>query len=63
MNEAELSDFPVLLKPKHIQKILGINQSEAYRLFNSTCFPAEKNGSKHFIPKPRFIKWLNEKGE
>ena len=56
---ATLSDYPELLKPRDVQRILGITQDRTYRLFHSEGFPAVRMGKTAlFIPKARFIGWL-----
>ena len=53
--------YPVVLYPKHVQEILGWPKDQVYNLFRSRKFPSEKVGSKHIIPKGRFLEWLGEK--
>jgi hypothetical protein len=54
----DYDNLPLILTPNDLQKILGWNINQVYRLFKSKKFPSEKNGSKHIIPKPRFLAWL-----
>ena len=53
-----LKSLPMILTPKDVSDVLGIPQGQVYRLFNSKKFPSERVQGKHFIPKPRFIKWM-----
>lgn len=58
-----LDDYPMILTPKDVMKILNLSKNQTYNLFRSKSFPSELVGGKHIIPKPRFLKWLgtNEK--
>lgn len=57
------NDLPMLLTPKDVQKALNISDNQinqVYRLFRSKKFPSEKIGSKHVIPRGRFLTWMGE---
>lgn len=51
-------EYPMLLTPAHVKKIMGLPHTQTYELFKSKAFPSERIGCKHVIPKPRFMKWL-----
>lgn len=50
-------DLPPILTPKDVIKFLNMPQDQVYRLFNNKKFPSERIGAKHFITKPKFLKW------
>ena len=52
------NEYPMILSPNEVQKILDIPINQVYRLFLSKSFPSERVNGKHIIPKPRFIRWL-----
>jgi hypothetical protein len=55
----DLTDYPELLKPCDVQRILGITRDRTYRLFHSDGFPVVRLGvSSLCIPKARFVGWL-----
>lgn len=56
----DYDSLPMVLTPKDVQKILGWPLGQVYNLFRSKKFPSERIGSKHIIPKPRFMAWLGE---
>lgn len=53
-----MDDYPLVLTPKDVQKILNWSQDQTYRLFASKKFPSEKIQGKYIIPKQRFLNWL-----
>jgi len=53
-----LDEYPMILTPADVMKILNLPKNQAYNLFRSRSFPSELIGGKHIIPKPRFMKWL-----
>jgi len=57
----DYSSYPMILKPKDVQKILGWQINDVYKLFRSKKFPSEKIGGRYIIPKPRFLNWLGVK--
>lgn len=56
----KLENYPPVLYPKHVQKILCWPKDQVYNLFRSEGFPSERVGSKHIIPKYRFLNWLGK---
>ena len=56
----DYTKFPMILKPKDVQIILGWRINDVYKLFRSKKFPSEKLGGRYIIPKPRFLNWLGE---
>lgn len=55
-----IEELPMILTPKDVQAFLNLKKDQTYNLFRSKSFPSERVASKHFIPKPRFLKWLGE---
>ena len=55
----DLTDYPELLKPCDVQRILGITRDRTYRLFHSDGFPCVRlGGTSLYIPKARLVQWL-----
>jgi hypothetical protein len=55
----DLTEYPELLKPCDVQRILGITRDRAYRLFHTDGFPAVRSGRTALcVPKARLIVWL-----
>jgi hypothetical protein len=57
-NQIDLEKLPLSLKAKDISKILKISLLNAYNLCNSKDFPSVKIGRRIVIPRPAFIKWM-----
>ncbi|MGF9821415.1 helix-turn-helix domain-containing protein [Brevibacillus agri] len=53
-----LKEFPDALKPKDIQKILGISVARVYELLNSGEFHVVRVGRSYRISKRVFLHWL-----
>ncbi|MFD1335787.1 helix-turn-helix domain-containing protein [Oceanobacillus iheyensis] len=55
-----LDQYPDVLEPKDIQKILGIGQRQTYELLNQEEPPFHfvRIGRRIKIPKQNFIDWL-----
>ncbi|MFM1654031.1 helix-turn-helix domain-containing protein [Brevibacillus sp. B_LB10_24] len=53
-----LKDYPEALKPKDIQRILGIGISQTYELLNSGEFHVVRIGRSYRISKRIFLHWL-----
>ena len=51
MDERILENFPDILKPEEVQKVLGISRSYIYRLLKSGELKAFKMGKMYRIPK------------
>ncbi|BER92715.1 helix-turn-helix domain-containing protein [Atrimonas thermophila] len=51
----------VVLRPKDVQKILGIGKAKAYELFRRHDFPAVKLGRSWYVSLKAFQKWLEER--
>jgi hypothetical protein len=60
MNEPDWNAYPELLRPKHVQQILGTTLDRTYSLFHATdTFPSIRLGKTALcIPKARFLTWL-----
>jgi len=55
----DLDDYPGLLKPFDVQRILGITRDRTYRLFHTDGFPSVRTGRTALcVPKERLIVWL-----
>jgi len=52
------SDYPKIMRPKHIEEILGISQRKTYEFLNDPPFHVAKDGKQKFISKAVFIEWL-----
>jgi len=52
-------DYPELLKPCDVQRLLGITRDRAYRLFHTNGFPSVRTGRTALcVPKGKLIQWL-----
>jgi len=53
------SDYPELLKPCDVQRLLSITRDRAYRLFHTDGFPSVRTGRTALcVPKGKLIQWL-----
>lgn len=48
---------------QEVADMLGISKSYAYELTRNGTIPVLELGKKRVIPKERFLKWINDKGE
>lgn len=55
--------LPMILTPNDVMRVLDLSKNQSYNLFRSKKFPSERVGSKHIIPKARFLRWLGEESE
>lgn len=55
----EQEQLPKLLKPKDIQKHLGIGKTKVYELFQSDGFASFQIGNQYYIEETEYIKWLH----
>lgn len=53
----------LVLRPKDVQKLLGIGRVQAYQLFKRPDFPAKRHGRCYFVSKRAFFEWLEKKDE
>jgi hypothetical protein len=51
-------NYPMTLRPKHIEKILGRSQKSIYELLKEPPFHVVKAGRDLYISKSVFRKWL-----
>lgn len=59
MNYSTLKeDLPLSLQAKDVSKLLKISLRNAYILCNSKTFPSVRVGNRIVVPRPAFIKWL-----
>jgi predicted DNA-binding transcriptional regulator AlpA len=57
------SEIPLVLSVKDVEMMLGIGQTSAYELMNSSQFHVVKVGKQLKVYKSVFLKWLtNEDG-
>ncbi|WP_241236303.1 helix-turn-helix domain-containing protein [Brevibacillus marinus] len=61
VDEDVLKDYPDILTPKDIQKILGVSKNQAYELMHSGQFQVIKIGQRYRILKSVFVEWLKGK--
>jgi len=68
-NFKQTDNLPLTLEASDIAKLLNISKANAYQLLHSKSFPSVQVGRRLIVPKPAFIKWLenplymNLKGE
>jgi excisionase family DNA binding protein len=53
-----VDELPLTLTVKDIAKVLGIGKPNVYELCHSKNFPSVIIGRRIIVPKPAFIKWL-----
>lgn len=53
----------VVLRPRDVQKILGISKHTVYELFRRADFPAKRLGSRWFVSLKAFERWLETRDE
>ena len=54
-----LDDCPELLKPRDVQRLLGITRDRTYALFHSAGFPVVQTGKTAMcVPKEQLRRWL-----
>ena len=59
MVQMDLNEYPELLKPRDVQRILGISKERSYALFHLEGFPKVITGKSALcVPKARLIEWL-----
>ena len=55
-------DLPLLLEVKHLQKIVNVCKSEAYKITQQKGFPALRINRRSIrIPRDAFFRWLEDK--
>ncbi len=55
---SSVDELPLVLKMYHIQKVLQISRTEAYKLPHIKGFPAVRIGRSIRVPKAAFFRWL-----
>lgn len=55
----EKSDYPIVLKAKHIQEILGCSEPVAYKVMKSEGFPLISVGRLKRVNRDDFFNWLD----
>lgn len=58
MNEIKWENYPPVLRPKHIQEIMGRSQRKTYEFLNDPPFHVAVDGREKFISKSVFRRWL-----
>ena len=53
-------DMTEILTVKDVQNHLRISQVRAYELIKTKGFPKITIGHRYYIPKDRYIQWINE---
>lgn len=55
-----LDEFPMSLDVSDISKILRLSKFKTYELCHRADFPSIIMGRRIFVPKPAFVKWLED---
>lgn len=56
-------ELPLILNVQEVSNFLGLGLSQVYELVKRNDFPAFKVGSRIFVPKDKFLTWLNVQTE
>lgn len=56
-------ELPLILNVQEVSNFLGLGLSQVYELVKRIDFPAFKVGSRIFVPKDKFLTWLNVQTE
>ncbi len=54
----DFDELPLTLDANDIAKVLGISKQNAYILLHRKDFPSVQIGKRLVIPKPAFIRWM-----
>ena len=52
-------ELPLILNVQEVSNFLGLGLSQVYELVKRIDFPAFKVGSRIFVPKDKFLTWLD----
>lgn len=58
-----LAEYPLVLRPKHVQHYLGRGRRQTYQLFHREDFPSFKVGGTLGIRRADFKQWLDDQKE
>lgn len=58
VSNVDWDNLPMTLRPKHIEKILGISPKKGYEFLNKAPFHVVRDGHQIYISKNVFRKWL-----
>lgn len=53
----------LVLRPKDVQKLLGIGRVQAYELWRRKDFPGKRHGRSLFVARDAFFRWLEKRDE
>ena len=56
-------DLPLTLTAQEVGEALGISRAVAYELARSKGFPHMRIGTRIFVPKDKFLQWIDEQTE
>lgn len=57
----EINEMPMLISAKDIEKITGVSHAMAYSILNSGDIPVFKIGSRKYVKRDDFLKWLDDR--
>ncbi|KYG28134.1 helix-turn-helix domain-containing protein [Alkalihalobacillus trypoxylicola] len=60
MEFKKVEDYPIFLKAKHIQEILGVSQRHAYEIMELKDFPLIRMGRNKRVNRDEFFSWVNK---
>lgn len=55
-----LSELTEIMSVKQIQEHLNVSKTMAYKIINTEGFPKIRIGHRFYIPKNRYIQWIDE---
>lgn len=52
-------ELPMILNVQEVSDYIGLGQSQTYELVRRIDFPAFKIGNRIFVPKDKFLDWID----
>ena len=56
-------EFPITLKALQVGQILGISETNAYKLMRSKGFPTLRIGKRMVVPRDKLIIWMDKQSQ
>ena len=57
------TEYPVTLRVRQVSEILGISETNAYKLMRSKGFPTIRVGRRMIVPRDRLVLWMDKQTE
>ena len=52
-------ELPMILNVQEVSDIIGLGMSQTYALIRRIDFPAFKIGNRIFVPRDKFLDWID----